>query len=237
MKKFIIVIIFVFLIAFLISFNYLLWDREQQLESYQDLSNAKNLSIDTLGEKINNLDQQNKELTNKITALEDENSELRRKAFQLNSENQTLLSDSNLKKDFIVMLKSNLSVEPFQVVLQKWVEAVNSKDYAQAMTLVSKTSKDKVLSSEDIFKNTYQNEVKTISLKSSKLFTDLTDNEHLLKIQFEVQLEINKPEAASDDKNEISSIIYKNGENIKFVTMEIDDEAGEWRISELSDKP
>ena len=55
MKKFIIVIVFVFLIAILISFNYLLWDREKQLESYQDLSDAKNLSIDTLGEKINTI--------------------------------------------------------------------------------------------------------------------------------------------------------------------------------------
>lgn len=237
MKKFIIVIIFVFLIAFLISFNYLLWDREKQLESYQDLSNAKNLSIDTLGEKINNLDQQNKELTNKIAALENENSELRRKNFQLNTDNQTMLGDLDLKKEFITMLKSNLSVEPIQAVIQKWVEAVNSKDYMQAVTFVSKASRDEILSREVIFKDTYQNEVKTISLKSSKLFTELTDNEHLLKIQFQVLLEVNKPEAASGDTKETQNFIFKNGENIKFITMEIDDESGEWRISELLDKP
>ncbi len=237
MKKFIIVIIFVFLIAFLISFNYLLWDREKQLESYQNLSNAKNLSIDTLGEKINNLDQQNKELADKIAALETENSDLRRRVLQLNGESQTMLKDLDSKKEFIIMLKNYMSTEPLQTVIQKWVVAINSKDYAQASALVSEASIGKILGSEDSFKNTYQNEVKTISLKSAELLTGMTDNEHLLKIQFQVILEVNKPEAASGDTTESQNSIFKNGENIKFVTLEIDAEAGEWRISDLSDKP
>jgi len=87
MKKFVIVVVFIFLIAILISFNYLLWDRERQLANYQDLSNAKNLSIDTLGEKINNLDKQNKELSQRIIDLENENQNLKINSYVLETEN------------------------------------------------------------------------------------------------------------------------------------------------------
>ncbi|WP_242855640.1 hypothetical protein [Ruminiclostridium josui] len=69
MKRFIIIIVFLFLIALLISFNYLLWDREKQLENFQDLKDAKNFTIDTLGEKNNTLDKKNKELTEKVESL------------------------------------------------------------------------------------------------------------------------------------------------------------------------
>ena len=237
MKKFIIVIVFVFLIAILISFNYLLWDREKQLESYQDLSNAKNLSIDTLGEKINNLDKQNKELAEKISSLEKENSDIKSSNYKLIAESQQIRQEMEQNKGFISVLKTNMNIEPLETVIKKWVEAVNSKNFKTAQTLVSKDSKDEILSDEEKFKTSYQSEIKAIRLKSSKLYNELTDDEHLAKIQFQIIFEIDKPEAASESKEEIPQVLFKSGENEKYITMELDREAGEWRISELSDKP
>lgn len=237
MKKFIIVIVFVFLIAILISFNYLLWDREKQLESYQDLSNAKNLSIDTLGEKINNLDKQNKELAEKISSLEKENSEIKSSNYKLIAESQQIRQEMEQNKGFISLLKSNMNIEPLETVIKKWVEAVNSKNFKTAKTLVSEDSKDEILSNEEKFKTAYQSEIKAIRLKSSKLYNELTDDEHLAKIQFQIIFEVDKPEAASESKEEIPQVLFKSGENEKYITMELDREAGEWRISELSDKP
>lgn len=237
MKKFIIVIVFVFLIAILISFNYLLWDREKQLESYQDLSNAKNLSIDTLGEKINNLDKQNKELAEKISSLEKENSEIKSSNYKLIADSQQIRQKMEQNKGFISLLKSNMNIEPLETVIKKWVEAVNSKNFKTAKTLVSEDSKDEILSNEEKFKTAYQSEIKAIRLKSSKLYNELTDDEHLAKIQFQIIFEVDKPEAASESKEEIPQVLFKSGENEKYITMELDREAGEWRISELSDKP
>lgn len=237
MKKFIIVIVFVFLIAILISFNYLLWDREKQLESFQDLSNAKNLSIDTLGEKINNLDKQNKELAERVSSLTQENSDLKSSNYKLIAESQQVRQEMEANKVFISVLKSNMNAEPFEAAIKKWVEAVNSRNFKAAHTLVSKESRDEILSDEEKFKKTYQSEVKAIRLKSSKLYNELTDDEHLAKIQFQVVFEIDKPEASSEDKEEIPQVLFKSGENEKYITMELDSEAGEWRISELSDKP
>lgn len=237
MKKFIIVIVFVFLIAILISFNYLLWDREKQLESFQDLSNAKNLSIDTLGEKINNLDKQNKELAERVSSLTQENSDLKSSNYKLIAESQQVRQEMEANKAFISLLKSNMNAEPFEAAIKKWVEAVNSRNFKAAHTLVSKASRDEILSDEEKFKKTYQSEVKAIRLKSSKLYNELTDDEHLAKIQFQVVFEIDKPEASSEDKEEIPQVLFKSGENEKYITMELDSEAGGWRISELSDKP
>ncbi len=237
MKKFIIVIIFVFLIAILISFNYLLWDRERQLENYQDLSNAKNLSIDTLGEKIDNLDKLNKELNSKIDTLTSDNSGLNDKISNLENENQQIKQEIASKNQLINLLKGNLNMEPFESVIKKWVEAVNSKNYQNALTLISKNSKDEILNNEEDFKVTCQNEIKAIRFKSSKLFTEVSDEEHLGKIQFKVILEVDKPEVTEQNKDNVSDLLYKSGENVKYITMEFDGEAKEWRILELSDKP
>ncbi len=237
MKKFIIVIIFVFLIAILISFNYLLWDRERQLENYQDLSNAKNLSIDTLGEKIDNLDKLNKELNSKIDTLTSDNSGLKEKISNLENENQQIKQEIASKNQLINLLKGNLNMEPFESVIKKWVEAVNSKNYQNALTLISKNSKDEILNNEEDFKVTCQNEIKAIRFKSSKLFTEVSDEEHLGKIQFKVILEVDKPEVTEQNKDNVSDLLYKSGENVKYITMEFDSEAKEWRILELSDKP
>lgn len=237
MKKFIIVIVFVFLIAILISFNYLLWDREKQLANYQDLSDAKNLSIDTLGEKINNLDKQNRELAQRITTLEQEKADLKSQNYELISEKQKILQDIDSRKGLIRLLKSSINTEPFETAIKKWVEAVNSKNYKTAMSYVSKESKDKILSGEENLKTACQSELKAISLKTSKLYNELTDDEHLSKIQFQVVFEVDKPEPASESKGGIPQLLFKNGENVKYLTMEVDPETGESRISELSDKP
>ena len=237
MRKFIIVIVFVFLIAILISFNYLLWDREKQLENYEDLSNAKNLSIDTLGEKINNLDKQNRELAEKLSSLERENQNLKANNAELSDENQQFMQEITSKNDLITLLKNSINAAPMELVIKKWVDSVNLKNYKTAITYISKNNKDEVYQNEEMFKSVYQSELKAIRLKSSKLYTELTDKEHLAKIQFEVVFEVDKPEAPSENSADIPEIIFKSGENEKYITMDLDKETGEWLISEISNTP
>ena len=237
MRKFIIVIVFVFLIAILISFNYLLWDREKQLENYEDLSNAKNLSIDTLGEKINNLDKQNRELTDKLSSLERESQNLKAKNAELIGENQQIMQELISKNELIVLLKTSINTAPMESVIKKWVDSVNLKNYKTAITYISENNQDEVFQNEEKIKTAYQSELKAIRLKSSKLYTELTDKEHLAKIQFEVVFEVDKPEAPSENSADIPQIIFKSGENEKYITMDLDQQTGEWRISEISNTP
>lgn len=236
MKKFIIVIVFVFLIAILISFNYLLWDREKQLENYQDLSNSKNLSIDTLGEKINNLDKVNRDLLNKVDSLTKDNTALRDSMTSLGEENLQLQRELSTKNSIIIMLKSNIDTQPFEEVIKKWVDALNAKNFKTAQALISKASKDENLVIIEKFKTAYQNDIKSIKLKSSEIYTEATDNEHLSKIQLKVKLEVDKQQPAQATNSNAEGV-FKNGENEKYITMEYDQEAKEWRISEILDNP
>jgi len=137
------------------------------------------------------------------------------------------------------MFKSYMDIEPIENVIKKWVEAVNSKNYKSARTYISKTSSDEILSDEEKFKKAYQNELKTLTIKSSKLYTELSDDEHLAKIQFEVVFEVTKPDNTEkqEDNAEKQKTIFLDGENTKYITMEFDAEAGQWCISELSDNP
>jgi len=235
MKKFIIVVVFVFLIAILISFNYLLWDREKQLESFQNISNSKNLTIDTLSEKMNNLDQLNKELNKKLETLTSDNATVVENFSITNNENIDLKKEIASKNNLIVAFKKTMDVTPMDTVIKKWVEAVNLKNYKDAQALVSKNSKDATINDAAKFKEVYQRELKAIKLKTSKLFTEFSDDEHLSKIQFKVIFEVNKPE--STDEKKITQDIFKSGNNQKYITMELNADTNEWVILEITDNP
>lgn len=230
MKKFIIVIVFGFLIAILISFNYLLWDREKQLESFQDMSDSKNLTIDTLSEKMNNLDKQNKELINKNGQLTQENIELKNDVSKLGTDNAELMQKIFQKDDLLAILRRNMDNEPVNELLKAWAEDISSKKYTEAFRLISKKTTNTLLGSEETLKETYQKEVKSISIKSLEPYTELTDEEHMSKIQFKVIFDVDKPEEAQ-------SKLFRSGNNEKYVSVDYDLNSKEWKILDIEDKP
>jgi len=237
MKKFIIVIVFVFLIAILISFNYLLWDREQRLASFQDISDSNNLTIETLSEKMNALDKLNKQLSIRVENLTDDNTTLQNKFSMLSDESLDLKRQIISRNDLIISLKKAIDVTPMDAVIKKWTENVNSKNYEVAEALISKNSKDETIHNAEKFKEAYQSELNTIKIKTTKLFTELTDDEHLEKIQIKVVFEVVKPEVTDENKDQIPQNIFKSGDNEKYITMELNSETKEWLILEINDKP
>jgi len=237
MKKFIIVVVFVFLIAILLSFNYLLWDREKQLESFQDISDSNNLTIDTLSEKMNTLDKLNKELGKTVQDLTNDNATIKEYYSRANSENIDLKKDITSKNGIIISLKNTIDVAPMNAVIKKWAEAVNSKNYEAAEALISKDSKDQTINDVVKFKEVYQSELKTIKIKTSKLFTELTDDEHLGKIQFKVVFEVGKPDTTEENKDAMPQELFRIGDNEKYITMGLKMDTNEWLILEISDKP
>ncbi len=231
MKRFIIIIVFLFLIALLISFNYLLWDREKQLESFQDLRDAKNFTIDTLGEKNNTLDKKNRELTEKVESLNSVASDLREEFSRVSLENTDLKAQISNYTDLVIQFKKNMNTAPVSELVKNWYEAINAKNYKLASSLISKNSQDEVLKNPANFSKTYQEEIKSIHSKSLQIFTGLTDEEHLKILQFKVIAEVEKSEPPQAEK------LYKSGENEKYITVEFNTQSKEWLILEVSDKP
>ena len=231
MKRFIIIIVFLFLIALLISFNYLLWDREKQLENFQDLREAKNFTIDTLGEKNNTLDKKNKELTEKVESLNSVVSDLREEFNRVSLENTDIKAQISNYADLIIQFKKNMNTAPINELVKNWFETINTKNYKVASALVCKNSQDEVIKNPANFSKTYQEEIKSIHLKSLQIFTGLTDQEHLGNLQFRVIAEVEKPEPLQAQK------LYKSGDNEKYITVEFNTQSKEWLILEVSDKP
>ncbi len=237
MKKFIIVIVFVFLITILISFNYVLWDREKQLASFQDISDSKSLTIETLSEKMNNLDKLNKELTTRVENLTNDNTTLRESLLSRNDENKELKREIISKNELITALKNTIDITPMDTVIKKWTESVDSKNYQLARSFISESSKDQTINDDVKFKELYQSEIKSIRLKTSNLYTELTDDEHLGIVQIKVVFEVDKPDVTKDNEEKVSNSIFKNGENIKYITMELNSYTNEWLIQEINDNP
>ncbi|HEY5586417.1 MAG TPA: hypothetical protein VIK78_18245 [Ruminiclostridium sp.] len=233
MKKFIIITVFMFLIAILISFNYLVWDREKQIESFQDISDSNNLTIDTLSEKMNNLDKLNKELE----TLTEDNTTTKENFSLISNENMELKKEIISKNNIIVVFKKSIDIAPMDTTIKKWVEEVNSKNYKGAEALISKNSKDATITDVVNLKEIYQSELKAIRFKTSKLFTELTDEEHIGKIQVKVVFEVDKPDSTDENKDKIPQVVFKSGDNEKYMTMELNEDTNQWLILEMTDKP
>ncbi|WP_242855641.1 hypothetical protein [Ruminiclostridium josui] len=124
-----------------------------------------------------------------------------------------------------------MNIAPVNELVKNWFEAINVKNYKLASALVSKNSQDEVIKNPSIFSKTYQEEIKSIYLKSLHIFTEMADPEHLEKFQFRVIAEVEKPEQPRSEK------LYKSGENEKYVTVEFDTQSKEWLILEVTDKP
>ncbi len=238
MKKFIIVIVFVFLIAILISFNYLLWDRERQMESYQNMSQSNNLTIETLSEKMATLDKLNKELNTKLETIIDENKTIKDNLTVSNKEKAELQKEVEIRNNLIFALKESINSSPMNTVIKKWTEAINSKNYENAKTFISKNSQDKILLGDaEELKEIYQKEIKEIKLKTLEPYTKLKDDEHIKKIQLRVAFEVVKPETATGIQEQVSDSNFKSGNNEKYITFELEPNTKEWLILEMNDEP
>ena len=123
-------------------------------------------------------------------------------------------------------------------VIKKWTDSINSKNYENARTFVSKNSVDKTLVGDvKALKEMYQEEFKEIKLKSSEPYIDLTvDDENIMKIQLKAVFEVIKPALPANDE-EVEGSIFNSGSNEKYITMEFNSYSNEWMMLELKNEP
>ncbi len=229
MKKFVIAVVFIFLTATLISVNYLLWDREQQMANYKNMSASKNLSIETLEEKNYSLSTKNQEYEQTIKKLTEQSVNLNEKLAALSAELDTA-KKTDLDKNLIISkLKGYIDTAPMQDTIEKWVQQINKKNYTTAFTYFSVNAKDPMLSNSQNFKNYYQKEIKSITVKDVNIITSEYDTDKIGKLQLHVNFDVTRTEDATDDS-------FLDGPNQKIFTMEYDEGTQSWVILEILDK-
>ena len=199
MKKLVLIMVFVLLMALFIAFNYLLWDRESKindLKSLADTNDSYSVSISEKNREIKRLENENNQYLTEISSLEKEKEQLSQKNLKLESDKTSEAQKTRHKIDIINILKQNVDVKLFEDPVRKWVDAVDTGNYDEAYRLEYENAslQNKQVSLED-YTNTLKNNVKSIKIKEIILDKDTgkADGEISLAVTLEVRL-TEKPE-------------------------------------------
>lgn len=236
MKKLVLVMVCAMLMALFIAFNYLLWDRENKEKDIQSLehSNASNnASITVLGEKINKLEEDGREQKDKISKLENMNKLLQEDNSELQQEKEKMNSILVQRETIINILKQAVDSKLFEAPIRKWADALDKGEYKTAYDLYDRDLNDplKTLSFGD-FSSSYKNIVKSIKIKSLKLYIDENSVDKQGEIIFTGSFDVKIAEDADKSKTQ-----WKDGQNERYFTIGFDAVKNDWIISKISSVP
>lgn len=228
MKKLVLAMVFILLMALFIAFNYLLWDRENRVKELKDLefanaNNSANMSLQN--REIKRLEDENSNLQQKVTQLESEREQLTKNKNELTAERDRLNGIITAKNDLLNALKQISDMKEFDQPVKKWVEAINVGDYSVAYeleytSLVSYGNPPSTFQYSENLKST----IKSISLKSLKLDPDRGnyDGEIVLDAELEVKL-----------VEKADSQVYTDGLNHKYIKIGYDTAKKEFIILQI----
>jgi septal ring factor EnvC (AmiA/AmiB activator) len=135
MKKLVLAMVFILLMALFIAFNYLLWDRENRVKELSDLQSVnanKSADISVQNREIKSLEEENNNLQLKINQLESDKEQLTKGRNDLSVEKDSLNRVITGKNDLLNALKQISDVNELEQPVKKWVDAINASDYSTA---------------------------------------------------------------------------------------------------------
>jgi len=232
MKKFVLVITCILILTIFVAFNYLLWDRENKIESFQNLTNSKNLNIDTLSEKLKNLEDANNQLSKRISELEEANKSLSKdlseKTAQLQEVRSKAENDIAYKNDILYKLKQQADMRVFEALVKKWADSIDKGQYEDAYNMQAKDNLGKIgIANLTDFVNSYKNSVKSLKIKSVKMNTDSFPYERMGEVILNVTLEIKKVDYTTNR-------YFDEGLNERFFILTLNDKKDDWLIQDIA---
>lgn len=138
MKKFILVMVFVLLLALFIAFNYLLWDRESKTAEIKNLvsvNSSNDASISAQKREI-------AALVDEVSGLKDQIEQLERSNNQLQKDKETAdaaieQNEATLRErtDFINILKEHTDIGTLSKPIVSWAEALTQGNFEDAYNI------------------------------------------------------------------------------------------------------
>jgi len=226
MKKFILVMVFVFISALFIAFNYLLWDRESKI------TEIKNLEY-TNASYSSNISAQKREinaLEDEVASLSDQINQLKNEKRRLDDEKNGLIANLNEKEEelrekinFINIIKQHMNIDIISQPVVKWVEALNHGNLEEAYELeyAGVPEKDRPVSL-DAYIESMKDIIKKIEITGMKIdkLRGAGNGEIYLDVGLDVKLAEGvdgKSARFSEGKNEIYIRIGYSYEKKEFV--------------------
>ncbi len=135
MKKFILVMVFVLLIALFIAFNYLLWDRESkvaEIKNLQSVNVSNDASISAQKREIAALVDEVSGLKERIEQLEKDKEQLHKEKEAVSGELERTETSLRERIDFINILKEHSNIDVLSQPIVEWAEALTQGNFAEA---------------------------------------------------------------------------------------------------------
>lgn len=228
MKKLVLVMTCILILTIFIALNYLLWDRENKIQNFESLNSSKSASIDTLGEKIKNLDDVNKRLNERVNELETNNKALVDKNNQLTQEKSLLQINLDNKTALMDKYKHQLDMKFFEDQIRSWAENIEKGQYDAAFDLQSKDAlKADGVDNFNDFANKFRKIIKTVKVKSVKFELDGLPEDKKDFIVIKAALDVKKIENSGKS-------IFEDGVNERYFTFAFDTAKNNWVISSIS---
>lgn len=228
MKKLVLVMVSVAIMAILIAFNYLLWDKQNSQEMYDELNASKKAGIDALSREVQNLAETNEELQNKISQLEQDNLASKNKGLELQDEILAINQKVEDRNVTIHALIPQVDLKPLEESVRKWAESIDSGEYEIAYNLqqlyLMKQSKVPDLKS---YSTELKNTVKGLKVKSIEFKNDGLPDSKRGSVVLKVVLDVQNIESAPNSQ-------FDEGLNERYFTMNYDVGNKEWAISDMS---
>ena len=230
MKKLVLIMVFVLLMAVFIAFNYLLWDRQSKINDIKVLEdrNVNNsASVSAQARDIKRLENEISQYEAEISKLEEEKEQLTKRNLQLESDKTAEAQKTRYKIDLINILKQNSDIKLFEAPVSKWAEALNAGNYAEAYRLEFDKAplQGKNLSLEE-YESALKKNIKSLKLKEVLLDKEAgkDDGEIWVTVSVEVKL-------SEEYKKE--SVRYVEGLNELKIKLDYDLSLNEFYIVEI----
>lgn len=227
MKKLVLVLVSAVILTVFIAFNYLLWDRENKIRSFEYITDTKNSSIDNLRTELNDLKEENDQLKAKLSEYEDLNRNMQLKIAEMDSSKTKTDKELAQKKAIIGKLVQQGDFSPLEESIKKWAESIEKDQYETAYNLQhgSQLSKVKNVTFEEFVKN-YKNSFKSVKLKSVKLLTEENRKNNNGSIIYKAVLEVKKTDNSKAED-------FKDGANERYFLIDFDSQKDEWIIVDI----
>lgn len=230
MKKLVLILVCVIVLTVFIAMNYLLWDRENKLQSYESLNSSKNVSIEALSDKIKTLEESNGQLQATIDDLVNRNKRLTDDNAQIELDRMKLQTEVSSKNGAIEKLKQTADMKDLEEVIKKWIDDVDNGQYENAYKLIDPNAINLTgFRNQDDFSDYFKTNIKSMKYRSVKLVTDSIPKNRIGDLIFKVVLDVKKTDASVDN-----SVMFSDGQNIRYFKLVFDTEKNNWVISEIS---
>ncbi|MDP4181843.1 MAG: hypothetical protein Q8942_12210 [Bacillota bacterium] len=229
MRKFVLILVSTLILTIFILFNYFLWVRGQQVDSFKEQVAAlkEDQSIDKNARKVD-YDNFSSQILQKNTEMDDLNRQiesLKQSNTKLETDKETAVSTIDDKNNIIKKLLEQSNMKVQEDIIKKWIDSIDKGQIEEAFRLQN----PKLLTQEDAkklndfivsFKNVFQ----SFKLKSIKLYTGELPYSEKGNIIFETEIDVKNIDGNAKG-------YYMDGLNKRYFKMGLNE--NQWIISEV----